>query len=70
MMSYIKHFVKETSLHFRYTIMRNCWKVDPNERPSFKEIRDDLYSMLTDDEVIIYYLKWQYDQKKLAIFVA
>ena len=50
--------------------MRNCWKVDPNERPSFKEIRDDLYSMLTDDEVIIYYLKWQFDQKKLAIFVA
>ena len=32
--------------------MRNCWKVNPDERPSFEEIHNTLNHILTDDEVI------------------
>ena len=32
--------------------MTNCWKVEPTERPTFKEIRESLHSMLMDNEVI------------------
>ena len=39
-------------VEFRYTLMRNCWKVNPDERPSFEEIHNTLNHMLTDDEVI------------------
>ena len=39
-------------LEFRYTLMRNCWKVNPDERPSFEEIHNTLNHILTDDEVI------------------
>ena len=34
--------------------MTKCWKVEPNERPTFKEIHESLQDMLTDNEVRIH----------------
>ena len=31
--------------------MRKCWKVEPEERPTFEEIRESLNDMLSDKEV-------------------
>ena len=39
------------SLPIRYEMMKNCWKAEPNERPTFEELRDILNNMLNDDEV-------------------
>ena len=44
--------ISKNLVEFRYTLMRNCWKVNPDERPSFEEIHNTLNHMLTDDKVI------------------
>ena len=31
-----------TSLCFRYDIVANCWDDDPNLRPSFEKLREEL----------------------------
>ena len=38
-------------VQFRYTQMRNCWDVNPDERPCFEEIHDALTHMFTEDEL-------------------
>ena len=43
---------KNNVLQFRYTLMRNCWEDNPDERPSFQEIHDALNQLLTEDEEI------------------
>ena len=30
--------------------MRNCWQVDPKQRPTFTQIWQDLHDMLSDNE--------------------
>ena len=40
----------ENSAHFlRYELMRQCWKEDPAERPSFTAIRGQLERMMLND---------------------
>ena len=34
-----------TSLCFRYDIVTNCWDDDPNLRPSFEKLREELKEM-------------------------
>ena len=36
--------------------MKNCWKVEPTDRPTFKEIRESLQSMLMDTEVKLHFV--------------
>ena len=33
----------------RYKLMMNCWKADPNERPSFSQLIPILEEMMTED---------------------
>ena len=35
--------------YFRYVIMRQCWYDDPNDRPSFTDLRVQLEMLLTRD---------------------
>lgn len=37
--------------------MKNCWKAEPTERPTFAEIRAAIQDMLLDDEVSDNHLK-------------
>ena len=33
----------------RYKLMMNCWKADPNERPSFSQLIPILEEMMSED---------------------
>ena len=39
---------------FRYQIMRNCWQEEPEDRPSFEQLRHKLKLMENQHKVIIY----------------
>ena len=40
------------TLAFRYEIMRKCWKVEPEERPTFEQVHKSLSNMLNDDDEV------------------
>ena len=43
---------KKNSLFFnfvRYQLMLNCWKEDPNERPTFESVTKSLENMMLED---------------------
>ena len=52
-------------VQFRYNLMRNCWKVDPDERTSFEDIHVSLNHIFTDDEVIS--TLYQYTKYQLSV---
>ena len=37
---------------FRYQIMRNCWQEQPDDRPSFEQLRHELKQMANQHKVI------------------
>lgn len=49
----VKHFFAICDL-YRYQIMMSCWAANPDDRPSFTDLRNDLERMLeADDELYI-----------------
>ena len=38
--------------YFRYLIMLNCWKEEPDDRPSFEQLRHELKLMENQHKVI------------------
>ena len=42
----------DESYCFRYQIMRNCWQEEPDDRPSFEQLRRELKLMENQHKVI------------------
>ena len=55
-------YYDDGSYCFRYQIMRNCWQEEPEDRPSFEQLRHELKLMENQHKVIyrnlILYLKY------------
>ena len=45
-------YYDDESYFFRYQIMRNCWKEEPDDRPSFEQLRHELKRMANQHKVI------------------
>ena len=45
-------YYDDQSYCFRYLIMLNCWKEDPDDRPSFEQLRHELNRMANQHKVI------------------
>ena len=45
-------YYDDESYCFRYQIMRNCWQEEPDDRPSFEQLRHELKRMANQHKVI------------------
>ena len=45
-------YYNDESYCFRYQIMRNCWQEEPDDRPSFEQLRHELKLMANQHKVI------------------
>ena len=45
-------YYNDESYCFRYQIMRNCWQEEPDDRPSFEQLRHELKRMENQHKVI------------------
>ena len=45
-------YYDDESYCFRYHIMRNCWQEEPDDRPSFEQLRHELKRMANQHKVI------------------
>ena len=45
-------YYNDESYSFRYQIMRNCWREEPDDRPSFEQLRHELKRMANQHKVI------------------
>ena len=52
---YIVVFETMASFYNRYKLMMDCWKEDPNERPSFVQLVPILEEMMTEDTPYYYF---------------
>ena len=48
-------FYSTASFLNRYKLMMDCWKEDPNERPSFVQLIPILEEMMTEDTPYYYF---------------
>lgn len=46
-----KHITFQISLFssFSYSVMRDCWKQDPDERPSFQQLLDTMENVILQE---------------------